>query len=208
MSKSLEAKLDQLLESHISKPEPLAGGTEVRDSARLVKRTEVASNQQKRSMVKYIFVSIIIVMIIVAIIYFVAKTSHGKVLREKISSMLGRKRKKPHENEEYEEDNKRLPGSPTRPSRPTLQIPNLPRTSPVGEEPEELDPNAVRFVRPGNNPPPRPPPAPSNPPQESQSSQDQPSAEDIRRAQMAAAAMRNQGAQNAQNPPEIRQEKP
>jgi hypothetical protein len=90
----IESRLDRLLEkvaggAHVS-PQHMEG----REVARVVKRTEVASVAHKRNLVKYIVIGVAIILLLVGIIYFVAKTKYGQNIKVKLMSMLPGKKKR------------------------------------------------------------------------------------------------------------------
>lgn len=170
-----EAMLDQIIEK-------LGGGgggsSSPQEPARLVKRTEVANMQHKRSMLKYIIIGIVIILIIAAIIYFIAKTSHGKGIQDKLAALLpfGAKRKKPSPSNQPQKptnlvaeriDFTKPPQS--QPSQPVRPPPILPTKLPRNANNTDLvmDPSAVP-IRPSSRPtqPPKPlqPPRPLQPP--------------------------------------------
>lgn len=94
----IEQRLDKLLEKvsggitggHVSPPQ------DGREVARVVKRTQVATMSQKKNLVKYIVIGIAIILLLVGIIYFVAKTKYGKSIRDMMGSWLpgGNKKRK------------------------------------------------------------------------------------------------------------------
>jgi flagellar basal body-associated protein FliL len=174
---SEEAALDKLLEK-------LGGGASQQKSpqtepARLVKRTEVATQQHKRSVIKYIIIGIAIIILLAAIVYFVANTSHGKSIQEKIANLLPfgtRKRKiknlpnQPNQpNQPF--NNPTNPNQPTQPlvakrvdfrtptqpqKQPRIQIPQAPVERVENSDTKKdirMDPNAVPIRL---QPPPQP----------------------------------------------------
>ncbi len=85
----LQSRLDKVINS-------LKGGeVKPQETARMVKRTEVASAQHKRNLVKYMIIGIAIILLLVGIVYFMAKTSHGQNIGDKLKSLLPFGSKKP-----------------------------------------------------------------------------------------------------------------
>ena len=180
---AIEARLDKLLER-------VSGGAHQsiplqpdREVARMVKRTEVATTSQKQNVVKFIVIGIAIILLLVGMIYFVAKTKYGKGIRDVVGGFLGSVGKS---NKKRSADTMQAqPSSQPRKmliaedvdlrSRSKLQQPQpstpvtvrVPRIPPKNED-EHLDPGAVPFRR---N---RFTPAPNQPPIQQQQQQQQP----------------------------------
>lgn len=177
---AIEARLDKLLER-------VSGGAHQpvvdpnREVARMVKRTEVATTSQKQNVVKFIVIGVVIILLLVGMIYFVAKTKYGKGIRDIIGQYLpfGSKKRKAQDDMVTQGPKKVLVAEDvdlrSRPSMPprlpppgqagrpppvappvTVRVPNIkPR-----DENEHLDPGAVPFRR---RPTPQAPPnIPSN----------------------------------------------
>lgn len=85
---AIEARLDKLLErvSGQSHQTPVVDPN--REIARMVKRTEVATTLQKQNVVKFIVIGVVIILLLVGIIYFVAKTKYGKGIRDMLGEYL------------------------------------------------------------------------------------------------------------------------
>ena len=79
---SLEARLDKLLERVSGGAHHAPVVAPDREVARVVKRTEVASVSQKQNVVKFIVIGVVIILLLVGMVYFVAKTKYGKGLRD------------------------------------------------------------------------------------------------------------------------------
>ena len=174
---SLEARLDKLLErvSGGAHQTPIVAPD--REVARVVKRTEVASVSQKQNVVKFIVIGIVIILLLVGMVYFVAKTKYGKGLRDVFAEYFpGSKKRKvgevggqahtgaPRKALVAEEVDLRsrprqqgLPpptghaGRPTAPVAPTTV--RVPAIKPKDSN-EHLDPGAVPFRRRRPAPPP------------------------------------------------------
>ena len=170
MGDTIESRLDQIL-SRISGGGPTGptAPSPPRDVARMVKRTEVATAQHKRSLVKYVVVGVAIILLLVAAIYFVANTSHGKAMMARCKNILSsktttQKRKSgqitsngnppsrvPHTStslvaQEVDFRSRGQAGQSTPPVQ--VRVPHIPKDQVTeGNEPEELDPGAVRFTR-------------------------------------------------------------
>lgn len=180
---AIEARLDKLLErvsggAH----QPVADPS--REVARMVKRTEVATTSQKQSVVKFIVIGIVIIMLLVGMIYFVAKTKYGKGIRDAIGEYLpfiNKKRKAQDDAatqgpkkvlvaEDVDLRSRPRPGPPMPPRLPptgqAVRPPSAPpvtiRVPPIKPEDdnEHLDPGAVPFQRRRVAQAPNPPPGP------------------------------------------------
>lgn len=181
---AIEARLDKLLER-------VSGGAHQpvvdpnREVARMVKRTEVATTSQKQSVVKFIVIGVVIILLLVGMIYFVAKTKYGKGIRDVIGEYLpfGSKKRKAQDDmatqgpkkvlvtEEVDLRSRPRPGPPMPPRLPpTGQAGRPPSAPPVTirvppikpkDDNEHLDPGAVPFRRRrAPQSPPGPPPGP------------------------------------------------
>lgn len=173
---ALEARLDKLLErvSGGAHHTPVVGPD--REVARVVKRTEVASVSQKQNVVKFIVIGVVIILLLVGMVYFVAKTKYGKGLRDFVGEYFQSNKKRkvgeigrqvhtgaPRKALVVEDidlrSHPRQPGPrqpPTgiagRPTAPTTV--RVPAIKPKDSD-EHLDPGAVPFRR---QPPRVPPP--------------------------------------------------
>lgn len=169
---AIEERLDKLISQFSNKD---ATAAPARDVARVVKRTEVATKQHKQSLVKYVVIGIAIILILAGIIYFMAKTKHGQGVQAKIAAMLpfgrGKRKagptnptdltKRPLIAEEVDFRSKRSNEAPSAPmaippSTNVVRVPNIPRPNiPVGQEPEDMDPGAIRLNLAGTPQPPQ-----------------------------------------------------
>ena len=165
---AIEARLDKLLER-------VSGGAHQppvvdpnREVARMVKRTEVATMSQKQNVVKFIVIGVVIILLLVGMIYFVAKTKYGKGIRDVIGEYLpfGSKKRKAQDDAATQAPKKVLVAEDVDlRSRPSIP-PQRPSTRQVGRHPpvgppvtvrvpniqpkdenEHLDPGAVPFRR-------------------------------------------------------------
>lgn len=177
---SITERLDKILEQvgQRASSSPLQGGHtgEDREIARVVKRTEVATPAHKRNLMKYIIIGIAIILLLVGIVYFVAKTKYGQIIKGKLLDMLpGQKRKRPENPQNprsklvaQEVDFRSQKASdPTPPLRRPVIPPSVKVPQVQNEGDGELDPGAVRFARRT----PAPPPNLQPPPQTLQTSQ-------------------------------------
>lgn len=193
-NKDIEARLDKLLERVSGGAHQSVALQPDREVARMVKRTEVATTSQKQNVVKFIVIGIAIILLLVAMIYFVAKTKYGKGIRDMMGGFLGSvgKSNKKRSADIMQEQPSSQPRkvlvaeevdlrSHPKTQRPSPNVPvtvRVPRI-PAKHENEHLDPGAVPFRRNGakatsSNQPNQPPVQPIDPIQQQQQQRPRP----------------------------------